>query len=725
MRACPLTFTHPSEAQQLHGLGPKLCDRLTDKLRAHCAENGLPMPEPPHKARKRNSDEGADENTTTEAPAKKTRKTKPYAPTLRSGPYALIKGLATIPENSAGGLTKVQLMEVAQQWCDSSFSVPSEPGKFYTAWNSMKTLTGKDLVFERGRPTKKYALTEEGWEVAKRIQKVEEKDGGQIVISDRSLEVRRRRAVPGTVDLEDEEAQAQILADGQGEQGLSRQRSSNEQSTALGKELTGADEVAYNAAYQALQKEPGFTMPSTFTQLDQMVRDRMRQQIGRNTRVRPLESNTSRRNEGALNSVNGSSATRDTSQNGHDEPETAVLNLDDENRLDGFQTRPSPASQAGQAALRRARKEPKEADAEFNFLLSSSPPPSQNPNKENGNKVNDSGPAPEFQEAMARRQVTTANLPSDLEPIRLQPGTFSVHLVIDNREVRSVRDRDYISEQLSRRGISPLVRSLDLGDCLWIAKTTDPSLLQQHGEEPGTDEVVLDWIIERKRLDDLVGSIKDGRFHEQKFRLRRSGVRNVAYVIEEVTLAQETATRYHEAIESALASTQVVDGFFVKKTQKLDDTIRYLARMTTLLKSLYEHKTLLVLPSRFLSPQTHLPLMKALREKQPASNVGITFPSFSSLVSKSESLTLRDVFLKMLMCTRGVSGDKALGIQKEWKTPREFMEAFEKFDRGGLEQAKAEKERNEMVFRKLGDAVGRKKIGKVLSAKVAAVWGVA
>lgn len=49
MKACPLEFQHPSQAQQLNGLGPKLCDRLTDKLKAHCAENGLPMPEPPGK----------------------------------------------------------------------------------------------------------------------------------------------------------------------------------------------------------------------------------------------------------------------------------------------------------------------------------------------------------------------------------------------------------------------------------------------------------------------------------------------------------------------------------------------------------------------------------------------------------------------------------------------------------------------------------------------------
>lgn len=49
MLACPLVFHHPSEAQQLHGLGPKLCDRLAEKLKSHCQQHGMPMPEDPKK----------------------------------------------------------------------------------------------------------------------------------------------------------------------------------------------------------------------------------------------------------------------------------------------------------------------------------------------------------------------------------------------------------------------------------------------------------------------------------------------------------------------------------------------------------------------------------------------------------------------------------------------------------------------------------------------------
>lgn len=44
MKACPLTFNHPSEAQQLDGIGPKICDRLTEKLKEHCEANGLTAP---------------------------------------------------------------------------------------------------------------------------------------------------------------------------------------------------------------------------------------------------------------------------------------------------------------------------------------------------------------------------------------------------------------------------------------------------------------------------------------------------------------------------------------------------------------------------------------------------------------------------------------------------------------------------------------------------------
>lgn len=74
-------------------------------------------------------------------------------------------------EDSPIGLTKSQLIDLAQPHCDASFTAPTDPTKFYTAWNSMKTLIQKDLVYEHGRPQRRYLLTDEGWEIAKKIGK--------------------------------------------------------------------------------------------------------------------------------------------------------------------------------------------------------------------------------------------------------------------------------------------------------------------------------------------------------------------------------------------------------------------------------------------------------------------------------------------------------------------------------------------------------------------------
>lgn len=328
-----------------------------------------------------------------------------------------------------------------------------------------------------------------------------------------------------------------------------------------------------------------------------------------------------------------------------------------------------------------------------------------------------------------------------VNPIVLPPGSFTIELVLDNREVRTSKDRDYISNELSRKGISPLVRSLELGDAMWVAKCTDPNYLPCHGEEG--DEVMLDWIVERKRLDDLIGSIKDGRFHEQKFRLGRSGMKNVVYLIEEFSAATGDGSsggmKYQEMVASAIASTQVVDGYFVKKTQNLDDSIRYLERMTRLLRKMYncegvdsgpvDHgmntgqtpsKNISIIPTKHLSSsQSYLALLSRLRTSEPNATYAVTFATFSALSSKTGILSLRDLFLKMLMCTRGVSGDKALEIQRRWPTPRQFIEAFEKSGLG----ANGAAAKDQMVSDQMNSLVGRRKVARLLSKRIAEVWG--
>ena len=291
-----------------------------------------------------------------------------------------------------------------------------------------------------------------------------------------------------------------------------------------------------------------------------------------------------------------------------------------------------------------------------------------------------------------------------------------------------------------KQGITPQVRALEVGDAMWVAKCHDPTFLTTHGEEG--DEVMLDWIVERKRLDDLIGSIKDGRFHEQKFRLRRSGIKNVIYLIEEFAVTHPDSTsgsaaQYQEMVASAIASTQVLNQYFIKKTKHLDESIRYLARMTLLLRKMYgvedapsvqgtdnniNHDTVPpspvskigLIPGRRLSTDSYLTILDNLRSQDPSITYGVSFVTFSALTSKSDVLTLRDVYLKMLMCTRGVTGEKALEIQQIWPTPRHLVDAY---------MALEPKERETMIATRMSEVVGRKKVAKDLSKRIAEVWG--
>ena len=562
-------------------------------------------------------------------PAKKPRKAKPkpYVPALRSGAYALIKALSTLSPRECW--TKAQLIAAAQEYCESSFTVARESGGFYTAWNSMKTLIDKDLVDERGRPSRTYALTDEGWEVARKMQAAAE--DSEVGLEQSNIDpTAGRGGFNDIVDLEDD----------------------------VDDQEHRATQICNSRPLEKATKPIPKGQDYPGQRLGGAVTDKF------GTIGSPHKPSESSRHD--FRELLSSPAPQQVLDSDPELAQAIRASL-----RDNIPQIPRPRSQHSERPSKSPDKDPRPPDKAF--------------------------------------------VPATFEPIRLQPGTFTVHLIVDTREVYSKEHRDYMENELIKKGIRPLLRSLDLGDFFWVAKCHDPHLLARYGEEPGSDEIVLDWIVERKTLEDLIGSVKDGRFHEQKFRLRKSGVKNVIYLIKDKTLSQEHAQKYHEMMESAVASTQVVDGYFVKRTQKIDDTIRYLARMTTMLKGLYETKPLHLIPTKHLTPRTYLPLLTHLRATHPNKFHNITYASFSSLASKSDGLVLRDIFLKMLMCTRLVTGDKALEIQKHWNTPKALFDAMEKCgDR---------KEREALLAKKLGAGVGRKAMGKKVFENLVEVWG--
>lgn len=119
--------------------------------------------------------------------------------------------------------------------------------------------------------------------------------------------------------------------------------------------------------------------------------------------------------------------------------------------------------------------------------------------------------------------------------------------------------------------------SLKVGDFTWIARH----------KANNDQELVLPYIVERKRMDDLGSSIKYGRFHEQKFRLRKCGLDNVIYLVESYGSNKHVGLPV-KTLMQALANTRAHDGFKVHMTDSLTCSARFLAMLTKRLTIEYE-----------------------------------------------------------------------------------------------------------------------------------------
>lgn len=120
------------------------------------------------------------------------------------------------------------------------------------------------------------------------------------------------------------------------------------------------------------------------------------------------------------------------------------------------------------------------------------------------------------------------------------------------------------------------VRRLAVGDFLWICRD----------ESKPDVEVVLPYIVERKRMDDLASSIKDGRFHEQKFRLSDCGLHNKIYLVENRGNNTHVGLPLPNLLQ-AVTNTLIQSEFAVKFTDSNEDSMLYLSIMTNLLIKMF------------------------------------------------------------------------------------------------------------------------------------------
>ncbi|XP_021494082.1 crossover junction endonuclease MUS81 isoform X2 [Meriones unguiculatus] len=251
------------------------------------------------------------------------------------------------------------------------------------------------------------------------------------------------------------------------------------------------------------------------------------------------------------------------------------------------------------------------------------------------------------------------------QPLELRPGEYKVLLCVDIGETRGAGHRPEMLRELQRLHVPHTVRKLHVGDFVWVAQETRP------GDSARPGELVLDHIVERKRLDDLCSSIIDGRFREQKFRLKRCGLGHRVYLVEEHGSVHNLSLPESTLLQ-AVTNTQVIDGFFVKRTMDIKESAGYLALLTKGLERLYQGRTLRSRPWGTLGA--------AEPGAEPSTNPLcslLTFSDFNAEAVKNKAQSVREVFARQLMQVRGLSGEKAAALVDRYSTPASLLAAYD------------------------------------------------
>nr|GMD62647.1 crossover junction endonuclease mus81 [Ipomoea batatas] len=156
------------------------------------------------------------------------------------------------------------------------------------------------------------------------------------------------------------------------------------------------------------------------------------------------------------------------------------------------------------------------------------------------------------------------------------------------------------------------VRRLPVGDAIWIARHKNTG-----------SEYVLDFIVERKKVDDLRSSIRDNRYKDQKLRLLRCGLKKMIYVVEGDANVSEAA----ESIKTACFTTEILEGFDVQRTAGLGDTLRKYGYLTQAIDHYY----------------------KSMEDKHKSPEMCPPFKAFIRRCEDLDKMTVSDVFAIQLM----------------------------------------------------------------------------
>ncbi|KAF6988118.1 hypothetical protein CFC21_005698 [Triticum aestivum] len=220
---------------------------------------------------------------------------------------------------------------------------------------------------------------------------------------------------------------------------------------------------------------------------------------------------------------------------------------------------------------------------------------------------------------------------------------YEVVLILDDRDTFGPHFRRKVVDNIrSQFNIPVEIKHLPVGDALWIARHKELDM-----------EYVLDFIVERKNVDDLLGSIKDNRYKDQKLRLKKCGLRKLIYLVE----GDVNTVDGSESVKTACFTTELPEGFDVQRTTGYADT-----------ENKYDHLTGSII------------------------NYYSTNFSFVKRCSDLEKVTLSDIFALQLMQVPQVTEEAALAVTSLYPTLLSLAKAYTMLD--GVRRAQEEMLKN-------------------------------
>ena len=260
----------------------------------------------------------------------------------------------------------------------------------------------------------------------------------------------------------------------------------------------------------------------------------------------------------------------------------------------------------------------------------------------------------------------------------------------------------YYTKAITDSGLKVDIGKLPVGDVTWVARRKGEG--GGEGEEERTQQDrqrrqrgyhVLDYVIERKSVDDLIDSIKSNRYGMQKHLLKKSGIPNLMYLVEGDIDSHNNA----QTAKTALVRLGAQDGFTVLRTTGTNTTIATYKSMTRTVERLYSDAV------------------------GPTSS-DLACPTLGDLdlsISEERSLSVREVFNVQLQHIPGIGKQVAGALVRKFPTPMSLWNGVMRDaegEEGGAGGPDVKSAAEKLKFIPLGEGLNYRTIGETKATKI-------